>query len=86
MTEFRFRDQVESRLGRPLLPDEIEPVDSLDNLKRSQFTVAKCLASKSTLDCLLYLRMAVPNAVQREIRKFIEDVLQAIEPGSDEEA
>lgn len=70
----RYRKALESTLGAPLKPEEIEPVPGPSGLTAAQVDVARRLARRDRILCVIYLR-ACAGVRAGEATQYITEVL-----------
>jgi hypothetical protein len=72
----RYRKAIESTLGTPLKPEEIVPVPDLTGLTAAQVDLARRLARRDRILCVIYLR-ACAGVRAGEAMQYITEVLLA---------
>jgi hypothetical protein len=78
MSNLEYREQIESWMGRPLEPDELLSVATLEDLSPLQLAVVEALAPRNALVAMHYLRAVVTDALVRDLMPFIDRVASAV--------
>ena len=65
--------EIEAILGRPLVADELRPVEDLAGLSPAQLGVVRHLKDRQLVVCTVYLRAIAPVGVG-EATRFLEDL------------